>query len=244
MGSVILFSTEVLSARCSWMRSLMLLLPLLLLSACEKSAERNEPQEMSLEVPSKFVVSQRKSEEMPGSDGKLLITLDDITRGQVMTQIAPLQGEALVERRSLRPGEMVEFNYQGDDYVLLLKELNNLLIGTDTAEFWLKAKGGSFEVRVEVEEEIGRLLDALEAMEGAVMIRNGKEYFTEKGAAHLRMKVDRAGDRIRSAEDFIEEVASKSSTSGKDYIIRLKDGTTVTTREWFKAQLVEMRKGY
>lgn len=178
---------------------------------------------------------------MPGSDGQLLLTIDDITRGQVVTGLAPLQGEALVETRSLRPGNEVEFTYKGDDYVLLLKTLNNQLIGNDSAEFWLKAKGGDFVSGAE--KEIQQLLDALKAEEDAVMIRNGKEHSSEEGAKHLMMKYEKEQKRIKSAEDFIEQVASKSSMSGEDYQIRLKDGTTVTTKEWFAGKLEELRKG-
>ena len=117
-----------------------------------------------------------------------------------------------------------------------------VLIGNDTAEFWLKAKGGEYEVVDPTADEVDQLLSSLSELEGAVMIRNGKEYSAEKGASHLRMKFDKAGEGIRSAEEFIEQLASRSSMSGENYRIRLKDGTTTTTKEWLTEKLAELRE--
>jgi len=73
-------------------------------------------------------------------------------------------------------------------------------------------------------------------------IRNGSEYSAAKGADHLRDKLGKAGDRVKTAEDFITGIASKSYLSGKLYMVKFPDGRTRPTGEWLKARLAEMRK--
>jgi len=77
--------------------------------------------------------------------------------------------------------------------------------------------------------KIGTLIAAVENLQGAVFIRNGSEHTPREAAEHLRLKLGKAGRRVRTAEDFIRYCASRSSLSGKPYLIRYEDGTTVTT---------------
>jgi hypothetical protein len=53
------------------------------------------------------------------------------------------------------------------------------------------------------------------------------------------MKLDKADEKIKTAENFIDGIAAKSSTSGKTYQIRKPDGTLVTTSAYFYALLKE-----
>ena len=73
-------------------------------------------------------------------------------------------------------------------------------------------------------------------------IRNGTEYSAAEGADHLRDKLGKAGGRVKTAEDFITGIASKSYLSGKPYMVKFPDGRTRPTGEWLKAQLAEKRK--
>lgn len=76
----------------------------------------------------------------------------------------------------------------------------------------------------------------------ARFIRNGQEYPAAEGAKHLRDKLDHAGDRVKTAEDFITGIASQSSLSGKLYLVKFADGRTQPTGEWLRKHLDEMRK--
>ncbi len=89
-------------------------------------------------------------------------------------------------------------------------------------------------------ERIERLLRALEQSD-AVFIRNGSEYSGKEAAEHLRMKLERAGGRVTTAAEFIEQLASGSSLSGKPYHVRTKDGKIVEAKEWFESRLRELR---
>lgn len=86
---------------------------------------------------------------------------------------------------------------------------------------------------------IEHLISSIEKFTGAKFIRNGTEYDPDAAVSHLRMKLDKAGDKVKTAEDFIDGLASKSSFSGKPYKIKKPDGTEVTTSAYFYARLKE-----
>lgn len=89
--------------------------------------------------------------------------------------------------------------------------------------------------------EIDELISFVEKS-GARFIRNGQEYSGVQGAEHLRQKLANAGDRVKTTEDFITGIASKSSISGKPYLVLFPDGHTEPTGDWLKAHLAETRK--
>jgi hypothetical protein len=85
--------------------------------------------------------------------------------------------------------------------------------------------------------KIRYLIESVETLQGATFIRNGSEYDARKAADHLRLKLKRAGERVKTAEDFIRFCGSKSSVSGKAYRIRFSDGTTLDTETFFRKRL-------
>lgn len=107
--------------------------------------------------------------------------------------------------------------------------------------FWLLMCAGRAEdapVKAPGEpEKIERLIASVEALEGAVFLRNGSEYTAKEAGAHLRRKWKSAGSRIRTAEQFIDHLGTKSSLSGEPYRIRLADRTTITLRDHLLKEL-------
>ena len=89
-------------------------------------------------------------------------------------------------------------------------------------------------------QTIEALIQAVANLEGAVFIRNGTEHTPKAAAEHLRLKWKNAGRRVKTAPEFIRYCASGSSVSGKPYEMRLKDGRTVLTRDWFWTELKRM----
>ena len=77
---------------------------------------------------------------------------------------------------------------------------------------------------------------------GVRFIRNGTEHSGTEGARHLRDKLARAGDRVKTTEDFIAGVASTSYITGKPYLVKFADGHTQPTGDWLRAHLAEVRK--
>lgn len=86
---------------------------------------------------------------------------------------------------------------------------------------------------------IDALLGAIETS-GCRFERNGTEYAAGEGAAHLRSKLERAGDRIQTAAQFIERVASGSSQSGKPYRVLCPGQPAQLSRQWLESRLAAL----
>jgi len=86
-------------------------------------------------------------------------------------------------------------------------------------------------------QKIQALIASVEQLDGAVFIRNGTEHDAAKAAAHLRRKLGYAGKRVKTAEQFIDHLATGSSMTGKPYRIRFKDGQSVDSAVYFREQL-------
>ena len=93
------------------------------------------------------------------------------------------------------------------------------------------------------EEKIVKLIDYIEHLQGVVFVRNGSEYTPIEAAAHLRLKRNKAGSKIKTAREFIENLASTSSVSGKPYLIKyIKDGKTLMCSSVLKVELDRLNK--
>lgn len=91
-------------------------------------------------------------------------------------------------------------------------------------------------------EEIEQLLARVAALEEVKFVRNGTEHTAAQAVAHLRLKWERQAERIRTAEDFIAQCATKSSTSGSRYRLRSKDGNESDCATLLGGWLTEMRR--
>jgi hypothetical protein len=91
------------------------------------------------------------------------------------------------------------------------------------------------------QRKIDYLISSLEHLSGATFVRNGSEHPAKEAVGHLRKKLKYAGDHVQSAQDFIVLCASKSSISGKPYLIRFTDGKTTTSEAFFREQLTHYR---
>src|SRR4051794_25371607 len=70
------------------------------------------------------------------------------------------------------------------------------------------------------DQKIESLIRTVDELKDATFIRNGTEYNCHAAAKHMRDKWEYGRKHIKTASDFIELAASKSSTSGKPYHIR------------------------
>jgi len=89
------------------------------------------------------------------------------------------------------------------------------------------------------QQRIDYLIQSLSSLKGAVFIRNGSEYDAAAARDHLQRKLNAAGERITSAEEFIKYCASQSSMTHQPYQIRFADGTITTTASYFHNKLKE-----
>ena len=91
--------------------------------------------------------------------------------------------------------------------------------------------------------EIDALIDRVAHAKGIVFIRNGSEHTAAEAAAHLQRKRKAAGDRIRTPEDFIDQLGARSSMTGKPYRVRLPDGREIDSAAWMTGLLRDIRAG-
>lgn len=90
------------------------------------------------------------------------------------------------------------------------------------------------------EEEVAHLLAYVETS-GCIFIRNGKTYTSVEARAHMERKYKHIKKRISSAEHFITYGASKSSITGKKYMVDC-DGEVVPSGQWLHEELTLSRK--
>jgi hypothetical protein len=74
-------------------------------------------------------------------------------------------------------------------------------------------------------------------------IRNGKEHSATEAESHLRMKYERGRKYVDSADQFIDQLASKSSWSGKPYYIQCPGEDQQQTSAWLTQRLAQYSAG-
>lgn len=88
--------------------------------------------------------------------------------------------------------------------------------------------------------KIDHLINHIGNLAGATFVRSGKDYGATEAARHLQSKREKAGDRVRTADDFIRLCASHSVLSGEAYLIRFKDGRTRTAEDVLREELARL----
>jgi hypothetical protein len=93
-------------------------------------------------------------------------------------------------------------------------------------------------------DRIEALIRHVESLADAKFIRNGVEYDSKAAGQFLRAKWKANESAIKTAQDFINNVATKSSTTGKPYLIKLKETGEVKSGEYLTAELekISMRE--
>ncbi|MDR0419187.1 MAG: DUF5329 domain-containing protein [Prevotellaceae bacterium] len=89
-------------------------------------------------------------------------------------------------------------------------------------------------------EKIEELIKSMERLGDVEFIRNGKSYKAGKAVSHLRSKLKRAGEKVKTVQDFIDGIASSSYFTGNPYYIKFNDGKQVALKEFFEARLKEL----
>jgi hypothetical protein len=89
--------------------------------------------------------------------------------------------------------------------------------------------------------EIESLLTYVSSLEGASFLRNGKVYTGKEAAKHLRWKWEKAGDRVKTAEDFIKDCATQQYLTGRKYTIKFQDGTEKPCGDVLTEKLKDLR---
>lgn len=93
-------------------------------------------------------------------------------------------------------------------------------------------------------KKIEFLLHEVEQLKGAKFLRNDVSYSPAQAAEYLRMKMtwNYRGRPVKSARDFIDRIASKSSVTGKPYLIQLQDGKKMEMKAFLDKKLNEWKE--
>ncbi len=92
-------------------------------------------------------------------------------------------------------------------------------------------------------QKIAALLDAIAKAKDITFIRNDAEWPAAAARQLMESKYGKAKDKIRTADAFIDQIASRSSTTGKVYQVKFKDGRTTESAFWLRARLREIEAG-
>lgn len=88
-----------------------------------------------------FRITQRRSGQVPGSRGFLVVHLGDISGGKVSVTLQGADGTPIAGPRLHGQGGRIEFALAGGRYVLVIERLVNVLIGDDHAELKVEPAG-------------------------------------------------------------------------------------------------------
>lgn len=93
-------------------------------------------------------------------------------------------------------------------------------------------------VRVEIDALLGKLQSS-----ACEFNRNGAWHNASTAKTHLLQKLKYLEDRnaIQSTEQFIELGASRSSVSGKSYLVRCANAAAVESKSWLAIELKAIR---
>ena len=89
--------------------------------------------------------------------------------------------------------------------------------------------------------EVEHLLEFVETSD-CTFERNGKKHGAEKGYKHIKNKYWFFKNKITSTEEFIEYSGTRSTRSGKDYLIYCDGNEPVKSSVWLMKELTRFRE--
>ncbi|RBP11665.1 YfeK family protein [Pseudocitrobacter faecalis] len=92
------------------------------------------------------------------------------------------------------------------------------------------------------EARINAMLEALSKQKELVFVRNGDEHTCDEAVSHLKLKLGNTRNRIDTAEQFIDKVASSSSITGKPYIVKIPGKSDENAQPFLHALIAQTDK--
>ena len=87
------------------------------------------------------------------------------------------------------------------------------------------------------DQKIEALIVGVEKATNIQFYRNGSYYDAATAASHLRLKRRKAGSAVKTAADFIDKLATKSSVTGEIYKIKYTNGQEIPAKDYFYSRL-------
>jgi hypothetical protein len=89
---------------------------------------------------------------------------------------------------------------------------------------------------------IDKLIRFVESHKSMIFIRNGTEYTSEDAGKFLRGKLEAMGSDVKTAREFIDRIATKSSMSGEPYRVKFADGKTMLASHFLGDELKRLER--
>ncbi|SUC43206.1 DUF5329 domain-containing protein [Providencia stuartii] len=83
------------------------------------------------------------------------------------------------------------------------------------------------------------LLTELGKQQNLIFTRNGSEHSATDAESHLRLKLSKTHKRLSTTEQFIDNVASKSSITGEEYQVKDSEGKVTSANQYLHQLLKE-----
>jgi hypothetical protein len=186
-----------------------------------------------------FKLYQRSKIEIPSDSSNVYCHIGDITRGQ--TRLTLKFGSNVLIDQYINDGGLLNFQINSKSYQIECINLVNKLIGDDFGFFKVT---GNRKSNINVIDETNQIEELLKRIEKSkiIFIRNGTQYSSKKAADHLRSKWEHSKGQIKTLNEFIKKIASKSSYSGKYYLVKLQNGTIISAEKWYELQMKNEHK--
>jgi hypothetical protein len=189
------------------------------------------PARLKLNERTPFIIYQKRSAFVPGSGDRLRVYAGDITRGQITLSILSRDKNVpLVPTTRLTENQHIVLPLEEATYVIEVEKLHNYWMDNDYADLSITSESDWHHGKIEY------LLGVIAKSE-CIFIRNGEEYDGAAAANHFRRKMEAVETPITKVDEFIENIASNSSTTGAPYRMRTLDGTESEIGPWLRSQL-------
>ena len=96
------------------------------------------------------------------------------------------------------------------------------------------------DVPPETQHEVQHLINFV-SNSPCQIVRNGSAHDGPEAIKHIQKKYKYFKDDIKTTEQFIEYSATKSTMSGKYYIVKCESKNPVKTKDWLLQELKEYR---
>lgn len=93
----------------------------------------------------------------------------------------------------------------------------------------------------EFQNDLNLLMNSLESCE-CKFVRNGTEHEPKEAREHMERKLKATDGKVQTIPNFIEYIGTKSSVTGKPYLVKFSDGKTVESAVWLKTKWEEISK--
>lgn len=93
------------------------------------------------------------------------------------------------------------------------------------------------------QRKIDYLIHRVEQLEGARFIRDGRSYSTGLAIRYAHLQLRTNGSAVRTANEFIDRYATRSTRTGRPYLIRFADGHTEPAARYLRGLLATWPPG-